>query len=134
MTIDPQSLIIEVRNNLSDLPFDLVNDVLIYKSIQDAYDFIQMVVDETYIEEKFVRRCLIRLSTYNTYLNYTALAESKMGTLPESAGLQLSSLLMKSYQCLSLISKVTLNPDLSYKEETAYLPVGAAMSGSNIVT
>ena len=105
--------IMDVRNGLSDADFSIIDDSLILDSLKDAIDFFSLIVDETAIPHRAVRRCLIRYATYIAYQRYTALSERKLGTMPESAALQLQTLLLQSYNCLSLISNVPLNPDLS---------------------
>lgn len=131
MAIDVADLIFEVRNNLGDIPMDALSDVLVYKSLQDAYDYIDMIVDITTANERHLRRCLIRLGAYNTYVNYTAIADTKLGTMPESAGLQISELLRKSYQCLKILNDL-VQPDLSLAEPIYGSPVVTALSTSNI--
>ncbi|MFA5760467.1 MAG: hypothetical protein WC877_01740 [Dehalococcoidales bacterium] len=132
LLLDDSILLDEIRDNLASIPYDLLDDVQIYKAIKDSYEYIEMIVDIEQVEEKFVRRCLIRLSTYKAYLIYTSLAEPKLGTLPESAPLQLSSLLMSAYSCLTMISKVPLNEDLSLKESSYPLPIGAGLTSSSV--
>lgn len=133
MAIDLNMLINEVRDGLSDIPFDLLDDKLIFKDLQDAYDFILMVVADG-IPERSIRRCLIRYATFISYRNYTSLAERKLSSLPQSGPLQLQTMLMQTYNCLSLISKYPLNPDLSLDMTDLNIPpVDGVLSESLIV-
>lgn len=112
MAIDLHSLIDTVRDGLSDIPFDMLDDKLIYKDLEDAYDFILEIARDD-ANERTIRRCTIRYATFISYRNYTSLAERRLGSMPQTAPIQLQTLLMQTYNCLSLISKVPLNPDLS---------------------
>lgn len=125
MTILLDTLIDEIRDNIADLDFSLCDDKLIYNSLKDSYEFIQMITDSTITEEKYIRRCLIRLASYDSYRNWTSLAEVGDGTMPETSSLHLSTLLMKAYACLSLISTVPLNEDLSLKDSELPPAIGS---------
>lgn len=131
MTVDLNTLINEVRDGLSDIPFDMLDDKLIFKDLQDAYDFILMVVADG-IQDRFIRRCLIRYATYISYKNYVSLAERRLGSLPESAPIQLQTLLMQAYNCLTHIAAVPLNPDLSLKDENLGTPCAGEVTSSMI--
>lgn len=133
MAIDLHSLITEVRDGLSDIPFDMIDDKLIYKDLEDAYDFILEIARED-ATERTIRRCVIRYGTFISYRNYTSLAERRLGSMPQSASLQIQTLLMQTYNCLSLISKYPLNPDLSLdiNEELMHSAVTGSMSPSLI--
>ena len=134
MTILLEPLIQEIRDALSDSPFDLSDDKLLLNALKDSYDYIRMVVDEDLQPEMFVRRCLIRLATYEAYRNYTGLASVQDNTVPETAGLQLSSLLMKAYACLTMIAKVPINEDLSLKDTNYPTPVGSGLTNSSVMS
>lgn len=134
MTIELEPLIDIVRMELAGCPFDMSDDTSIYAALKDSYEFIQMIVDETVTPEAHVRRCLIRLAKYETYRAYTMFAEIKEASMPESSGLQLSTLLMNAYNCLTMIAKVPLNEDLSLKESAYPLPIGAGLTNSSAMT
>ena len=131
MTLDLQLLINDVRDGLADIPFDLLDDKIIFKDLEDAYDFILEIARED-ATERTVRRCTIRYGTFISYRNFTSLAEKKYGSIPQSAPIQIQTLLMQTYNCLTLISSVPLNPDLSvaYNEDLMHSAVTGSMSPS----
>jgi hypothetical protein len=131
ININEGDLIDKIRYQLSQISIDMADDIIIHSSLEDSYEYIQMIVDEDVIEEWKVKRCLINLCSYDTYRNYCTLAEVE-NTLPETATLNLSTLLMKAYRCLSLISKYSLNEDLSIKDSTLPIPAWGSMSYSLI--
>jgi hypothetical protein len=131
MTLDLNFLIPEVRDGLSDIPFDMLDDKLIYKDLLDAYDYIlEIVHDEA--TERIIRRCTIRYGTFISYRNYTALAERRLGSMPQSSSIQLQTLLMQTFNCLSLISKFPLNPDLSMNTDQVHGVVLGSLSTSMV--
>lgn len=129
--LDLTTLITEVRDGLADAPFDMLDDKLIFKDLQDAFDFVCMVIAED-INIRSVRRCTIRLATYISYKNYVSLAERRLGTLPESSPIMLQTLLMQAYNCLSYIAAVPINEDLSLAVGNLGTPVDGGMSPSMI--
>lgn len=129
--LDLVALISDVRDGLADAPFDILDDKLIFKDLQDAFDFVCMIAaDEVPIRS--IRRCTIRLATYISYKNYTSLAERRLGTLPESSPIMLQTLLMQAYNCLSFISAVPINNDLSLNADRLGTPCEGSMSPSMI--
>ena len=125
--LDIDSLIKPVRQSIGDPAFDIIDDELIINDIQDALDFVCMIAAED-VELRFVRRCTIRLAAYISYKNYTTLAERRLGTLPESSPMLLQTLLMQAFNCLSYISEVPLNNDLSLNIMHLGTPVDGVMS------
>ena len=122
--------LIDVRNGLSNIGFAEIDDNLILDALKDALDFFSMVVDETAVPLRAVRRCLIRYATYISYQKYTVLAEKELGTIPESAPLQMQTLLLQTYNCLSMMSSVPLKPDLSVDYSIYQVDPYANLSGS----
>lgn len=129
--LDIDSLIKPVRQAIGDPGFDIIDDELIINDLQDALDFVCMVAAED-VELRFVRRCTIRLAAYISYKNYTTLSERRLGTLPESSPMLLQTLLMQSYNCLSFITDVPINNDLSLKITHLGTPIDGTMSPSLI--
>ena len=129
--LDLDSLVKPVRQSIGDPGFDIIDDELIINDLQDALDFVCMVTAEE-LELRYVRRCTIRLAAYISYKNYTTLAERRLATLPESAPMILQSLLMQAYNCLSYITQVPINSDLSVNLNALGTPVYGMMSPSMI--
>lgn len=129
MTVDLHGCITDVRDGLADVPVDMLDDKMIYNALNDAYDYILEIADPE-AKERTLRRCTIRYATFISYQMYTALAEKRLGSIPQSASLQLQTLLMQTYNCLSLISMYELNPDLSVDNTHNHSPVCGSLSPS----
>jgi hypothetical protein len=129
--LDLTALIPDVRDGLADAPFDMLDDKLIFKDLQDAFDFVCMVIADD-INIRSVRRCTIRLATYISYKNYVSLSERRLGTLPESSPIMLQTLLMQAYNCLSYIAAVPINTDLSLNTDNLGSPCEGSLSPSMI--
>lgn len=129
--LDLQSLITDVRKSIGDPQFEIIDDELIYNDLQDAFDFVCMITAEN-LEIRYVRRCTIRLASYISYKNYTTLAEKRTGTLPESSPILLQTLLMQTYNCLSYITQVPINHDLSINLNALGTPIEGGLSPSMI--
>ncbi len=132
MTINTDLLIDDVRLNLASIQYDVIDDVTIKAALVDSYAYMQMIINEEIQRECDVRACLIRYATYNSYLLYTMYANGE-SSLPETAGLILSTLLMKAHACLSMLSEVPLNEDLSIKESSYPTPVGIGLTSSSVL-
>jgi hypothetical protein len=89
-----------------------------------------IVADDVNIRS--IRRCTIRLATYISYKNYISLAERRLGTLPESSPIMLQTLLMQAYNCLSYITAVPINEDLSLNADKLGNPCDGMLSPSMI--
>ena len=129
--LDILSLVKPVSQSIADPGFDIIDNDLIINDIEDALDFVCMVSAEN-LELRYVRRCTIRLAAYISYRNYTTLAETRLSTLPESAPILLQTLLMQAFNCLSYITVVPLNSDLSVNLNGLGTPVDGVMSPSLI--
>ncbi len=121
------NLVKEVRQSIADPDFDIIDNKLIRHDLMDALDFVCMVAAED-VELRFVRRCTIRYAAYISYRNYTTLAENRLSALPESAPILLQTLLMQAYNCLSYITAVPINSDLSVNLNGLGTPVAGEMS------
>jgi hypothetical protein len=130
MAIDIDTLIPLVRDGLADAPFDYIDDKLIKRDLEDAYDYVMYIVADD-IAENMTRRCIIRYGTFMSYRNHIGLSDRR-GNPPANCVTQLQTLLMQTYNCLSLISKFKLNPDLSLDTDDETTVVGGVVSSSMI--
>jgi hypothetical protein len=130
-TLDIQPLINNVRITVGDPDFAIINDDMIMESLEDAFDFVCLVAAPD-IELRNVRRCTIRHAAYNAYQLYTTMAEKRFGTLPEGAPILLQTLLSKAHTCLSYISAVPINNDLSINYNAMGSPTQGGMSISMV--
>ena len=121
------NLIKEVRQSIADPGYDIIDNKIIRHDLMDALDFVCMIAAED-VELRFIRRCVIRYAAYISYRNYTTLAESRYAALPESAPIIMQTLLMQSFNCLSYITQVPINSDLSVNLNGLGTPVADEMS------
>lgn len=117
MAINPSSLIYEVRRELADIPEDHAADEVINQQLDHGWEYIQVIIDVSSEDEDYVSHCLIILSAYFTYLEYTSLAERNLGELPAGSKTKIDALRHKAWIFLEKISIVKLNPDLTYDDK-----------------
>lgn len=113
MTIVPYTYMYSLRRDLSDLPEDYASDALVYQSIDQAWNFIQTVVDIDVASESTIGHCIVALGSYFTYLSYTSLVERRLGDLPQSTRLRLNELKQKAVIFINSISEFQLDENLS---------------------
>lgn len=114
--ISPDTLILQVRGEVANVPVQYVDDHQVYSEIKSALMFVNGIVKEG-VDEKIVREAVIKLSAYYVYVNYTAMAEVALGELPRTAYIQLEVKRQKALSFLRMISGVPLNANLTVDEE-----------------
>lgn len=107
------SLISFVRDNLADIDNEVIGDLSLKFSIDSAYNYITMLCDTDSVDDDYLRITIIHLATYFAYINYTSVAENRMGTLPETASIRIETLRRNAMMFLNNISRYKLNDDLS---------------------
>lgn len=116
MVVNPSSLVYEVRRELADIPEDHAADEVINQQLEHGWQYIQVIVDVPNEDENYINHCLIILSAYFTYLEYTSLAERNLGELPPGSKTKIDALRHKAWIFLEKVSITKLNPDLTYDE------------------
>lgn len=111
MAINLSTLITPVRTDLADLPVDYIRDISVFQSIRQADKFIETIIKED-VEEDYRIYCTIVLGAYYTYLNYTDIAEKRLGHLPSTTLVRLNELKKKARMFLLNISNIGLTEDL----------------------
>ncbi len=112
---DLQSLILDVRSGISDLPEDFASDVQIYKDLKEADAFVTAVARSD-VDSNLKMLSIVRLCRYYTYLNYTSLAEATLGTMPTTAPIKLEAYRQGALSFLRLITAYPLTDDLQVDE------------------
>ncbi len=116
MTINPDTLILQVRAENANIPVQYVDDYQVYSEIKSAIVFVTDIAKEG-VDENQLREAIIKLSAYYTYVNYTSIAESTLGQLPRTAYIQLEVKRQKALTFLRMISSVPLNNNLTVDTE-----------------
>ncbi len=76
-------LIPAVRQSLGNLPYEILSDSQIWAEIKRAWVFVDYINGSTNL--KLVEQATIALAIYYTYINYTAIAEERMGNSPTAS-------------------------------------------------
>lgn len=111
MAIDLSSLILRVRRSLADVPEDYMTDVQIYDELKSAQIFVNSIVTTTATETD-QREAIIHLSSYFSYINYTSMAERRLGEVPPVTYVKLNVLRQKALTYLQTITDLPLTADL----------------------
>jgi len=127
--IDLSELILDVQVSLSDLPSDYASDEQIYFDLKTAKSYIDDIVADDITHLEMVKQATIRVGAYLTYMNYTSLAERKLGEVPQSMQIKVDALRRSALMLLKRITQLKIADDLSVddsQERTAYT-VGACI-------
>lgn len=117
---DLSTLIFKVRREIADIPEDYIDDIQVYQCIDEASAFLNKVIDttDTSIEDSYKEHCITILASYYAYLNYTSLAEKRIGQLPTSMGIKVNEMKKKAHAFISKISDSTLDSNFNVKESS----------------
>jgi hypothetical protein len=115
MTISLPSLVPLVRDNLSDVPEELLNNVVITSQLKRAESYIGQIC-ETDGDETYLKYTYVALATYYSYLSYTSLVERRMGTMPEFSSIKLNELKATALAFIKPIASYDVKDDLSVDE------------------
>jgi len=73
-------LIPNVRQSLGDLPFEFITDAQIWVELKRALAFVEYINEST--EQKLINKAITALAIFYTYVNYSSLAETRIGNIP----------------------------------------------------
>lgn len=110
--MDLSTLILKVRNNLSDIPLSYIDDSAVFNDLRRAEDFVTLIKSDIAAEAKIVTGIEF-LASYYSYMTWTTLAEKELGEIPYSTIKKAEHLRAMARSYLSLISDYPLNEDLS---------------------
>jgi hypothetical protein len=112
--MDLSTLILKVRNGLSDIPLSYIDASAIYNDLQRAESFVILIKrDEIVDTDDGYIKSVEMLGSYYSYMTWTTLAEKQLGELPYSTAQKCEQLRSISKSFLVLISKYKLKDDLS---------------------
>ncbi|MDD2255200.1 MAG: hypothetical protein PHT97_10845 [Methanoculleus sp.] len=116
MLPNPDSLILQVRSEVANVPVQYVDDYQVYSEIKSALAFVADIV-RVDANSGNIREAIVKLSAYYVYVNYTSMAESALGELPRTAYIQLEVKRQKALTFLRMVSSVPLNANLTVDVE-----------------
>jgi hypothetical protein len=110
--MDLSSLVLRVRNNLSDIPLSYIDDSAVLNDLRRADDFVELIKRPEADEDK-VKTGVEFLASYYSYMTWTTLSEKELGQIPYSTIQKALHLRSMARSYLQLISKFPLTEDLT---------------------
>jgi len=117
MAIQMSRLVPLVRSAISDVPADFLTNTQITNELNKSKAFCDLICVST-TSESYLQNCYVVVATYYSYLNYTALSERNLGTLPPTAAVRLKALRELAASFLQPVSNYPLNSDLTIDSES----------------
>lgn len=129
MVIDLSDLILEVQVSLSDLPENYGTDEQIYFDLKTAYTYVMDILSSDVTDQNLVEQTIIRVGAYFTYMNYTSLAERKLGEVPVTMQTKVDALRRLAVMMVRRITNLKIKDDLTIDSdaEMKALPVGSVV-------
>lgn len=115
----PELYLEDVRRELSELENDLLSDEVIVQELQTVNTILEPYEPED--NEELMRRCVVLLAAYFSYISYSVIAENQMGTTPPTSRPKTENLKFKAYLAIRQIAPV--DKDLNFLESSLYAGV-----------
>lgn len=133
MTIELSESIFTTRGLLSDIPEEYATDIQIYKDLKRAKQFADQVLVAG-VEEALLKSIYEAIGAYYTYVNWTGIAEQKMGTIPSMSFFRVAVLREQALQLMSenVDVPITDNLTIDYKRFSKMKPNANALTTSTI--
>lgn len=128
---DLSTLILQVQVSLSDLPETYATDEQIYFDLKTAFKYVDDIVADD-ADADLAKEAIARLGAYLTYINYTSLAERKLGEVPMSMQLKVDAMRKIALIFLRRVTNLQIKDDLTIDDaiEEKILPVAACLGES----
>lgn len=128
---DLSTLLFDVRREVSDIPEEYIDDMQVFQCVDQANELINKIIDttDTTIEDVYKEHCIVILAAYYAYVNYTSLAEKRLGQLPTSMSIKVNEMKKKAWTFVSKISDSTIDSNFNVKSDT-YSPVVIGLTTS----
>ena len=128
---DLSTLILQVQVSLSDLPETYATDEQIYFDLKTAFKYVDDIVADD-ADADLAKEAIARLGAYLTYINYTSLAERKLGEVPMSMQLKVDAMRKIALIFLRRVTNLQIKDDLTIDDEMEekILPVAACLGES----
>ena len=133
MVIVLSESIIPTRGFLSDIPAEYATDIQIYRDLKRAQLFVDQVLDEG-VDEDLLKTIYETVGSYYTYVNWTGVAEQRMGTIPAMSFFRVAVLREQALQLMgeNLIVPITDNLTIDYKRFAKMKPIANTLTVSTI--
>lgn len=133
MTIELSESIFTTRGLLSDIPEEYATDIQIYKDLKRAKLFADQVLEDG-LDETLLKSIYESIGAYYTYVNWTGIAEQKMGTIPSMSFFRVAVLREQALQLMSenVVVPITDNLTIDYKRFSKMKPSATTLSTSTI--
>ncbi|TRZ48447.1 MAG: hypothetical protein D4S01_10265 [Dehalococcoidia bacterium] len=110
--MDLSSLVIKVRNNLSDIPDNYITDDAVFEDLERSEKFIDLIKVSSATEDA-LDTAKIMLASYYSYMTWTTLSEAHFGDIPISMINKAVHQRSMARAFLQLISKYPITEDLT---------------------
>jgi len=110
-------LIDRVRNNLADVPEEMLESVVVYESLKRANQLVSQLVMADLTTPAYQRECIIAVGSLYAYQSYTALAARRLGNVPESAAATMANLQAVARALMHPVGDTPIKPDLTQNDE-----------------
>jgi hypothetical protein len=102
----------KVRNNLADVPEEMLKTATIYDSLKQSNLMCSQLIQYG-TDLEYQKQCMVALATMFAYQSYTALAARKLGNVPETAAITLSKYQSIARALIHPVADTPLRPDLT---------------------
>ena len=133
MTIVLSESIFPTRGFLSDIPEEYATDIQVYRDLKRAQLFVDQVL-ETGLDETLLQTIYEAVGAYYTYVNWTGVAEQRVGTIPAMSFFRVAVLREQALQLMgeNLIVPITDNLTIDYKRFSKMKPIANSLTVSLI--
>ena len=116
MSIVLSESIIPTRGILSDIPEAFATDIQVYRDLKRAKLFVDQVVEDG-LDEDLLKSIYETVGAYYTYVNWTGIAEERIGTTPSMSFFRVAVLREQALQLMAtnLVLPITDNLTIDYK-------------------
>lgn len=107
---DLHNLIPQVRDTLGSLPYEYLEDHQIWAEVKRANMFVNYINESS--NAKLIEKAILSLASFYTYINYSSLAEPRLGNVPHAYDPKYSVLRDIALSFLRMITSLPLNDKL----------------------
>lgn len=133
MTIELSESILPTRGFISDIPEEYATDIQVYRDLKRAKLFADQVLVAS-LDETLLKSIYEAIGAYYTYVNWTGIAEQRMGTIPAMSFFRVAVLREQALQLMgeNLIVPITDNLTIDYKRFSKMKPISTTLTKSVI--
>lgn len=125
------TLIDRVRNNIADVPVEMLDTIIIYESLKRANKMVSKLVMADDVDLPYQKECIVALGTLFAYQSYLAIAAQRLGNIPESAEATKATYQAIARALMHPVADMPLNADLTQDDKwLSTVRVAAAVKGS----